>query len=120
MLAPFTIKTMRDRETVAEIACLTGLFGYLVWVPMPFGSASDAALTPFVVPALLLCALTAAVFSRRGPSVQMTRQGRLWILGAALVLGLIALQLVPLPAPLLRILSPEAARLWSRAEAVAA
>ena len=58
---------MRDRETVAEIACLTGLLGYLIWVPMPFGSASDAALTPFVVPPLLLCAVTAAVAAwRRG------------------------------------------------------
>ena len=45
---------MRDRETVAEIACLIGLLGYLVWVPLPFGSASDSALTAFVVPPLLL------------------------------------------------------------------
>jgi O-antigen ligase len=108
----------RDRETVAEIACLTLLLGYLVWVPMPFGSASDAALTPFVVPPLVLCALTAALASRQA-TARLTRQGRLWLAGFALSIAYAALQLVPLPALLLRLLSPEAARMWAAADRVA-
>jgi len=112
---------MRDRETVAEIACLTGLLGYLIWVPLPFGSASDAALTAFVVPPLLLCAMTAAVVAwRRGAHLRLTRQGRLWTAGGALFAAFIALQLLPLPDWLLRLLSPQSLRIWRAAEHVAA
>ena len=106
-------------ETVAEIACLTILLGYLIWVPLPFGSASDAALTPLVIPPLLLGTLTAAVVSRRGPT-RMTRQGELWTIGFALSIAFTALQLVPLPAWALRQISPQSARMWATADRIAA
>jgi O-antigen ligase len=110
---------MRDRGTVAEIACLTGLFGYLIWVPLPFGSASDAAFAPLVAVPLLLCAATAAATSRnRG--LAPTRHGLLWAWGGALSLAATLLQLLPLPMPLLRVASPESARMWRAASGVAA
>ena len=76
---------MRDRGTVAEIACLTGLLGYLIWVPLPFGSASDAAFPPLVSAPLVLCALTALVPCRRGD--HPTRHGFLWTCGGALFIA---------------------------------
>ena len=120
MVAPFTIEAMRDRGSVAEIGCLILLLGYLVWVPLPFGSASDAALTPLVVPPLVLCAIAGVVASRGAVPIAATRAGRLWMAGGALLLGEIALQLVPLPLPLLRLLSPESARMWGAADRIAA
>jgi len=110
---------MRDRETVAEIACLILLLGYLVWVPMPFGSASDAALTPFVLPPFVLCAGASVAVLRRG-ALRTTRQGRLWTIGAAAFVAFTALQLLPLPMALLHMVSPESARMWSAADRVAA
>jgi putative inorganic carbon (hco3(-)) transporter len=110
---------MRDRGSVAEIICFTFLLAYLVWVPLPFGSASDGALTPLVVPPLLLASAAVMIMSRR-PGLQLTRPGRLWTAGALLFTVFIALQLVPLPGPLLRAISPESARLWSAADRVAA
>jgi hypothetical protein len=107
---------MRDRQTVAEIACLTLLLGYLIWVPLPFGSASDAAFTPLVLPPLLLCAMAGVVSRRDGIP---TRHGRLWTIGGGLSIAFIVLQLVPLPIPLLRLLSPESARMWAAADRVA-
>jgi O-antigen ligase len=109
---------MRDWGTVAEIVCLIVLLGYVVWVPLPFGSASDPAFTPLVAPPLALCAITAAVTIRhRGFAA--TRHGWLWTCGGALFVGLILLQLVPLPMSLLRLLSPESARIWRAADRVA-
>src|SRR3954451_3276987 len=109
---------MRRRATVAEISCLTLLLGYLIWVPLPFGSASDAALTPLVVPALL-CALAAALASRF-TLAGATAAGRIWLFGGALSLAFTALQLLPLPMPLLRFASPESARMWGAADRIAA
>src|ERR1700752_1792969 len=57
---------MRQRGSVAEIICFVLLLAYLVWVPLPFGSASDDALTPLVVPPLLLGA-AAAIGAARSP-----------------------------------------------------
>ena len=108
---------MRDRGTVAEIACLTGLLGYLIWVPLPFGSASDAAFPPLVSAPLVLCAMTALVPRRRGEGA--TRHGFLWTCSGALFVALTMLQLVPLPMPLLRLISPESARMWQAADRVA-
>lgn len=110
---------MRDRRSVAEIICFTFFLAYLVWVPLPFGSASDGALTPLVVPPLVLAAAAAILASRRA-SLRITRPGRLWTAGALLFIAFIALQLVPLPRPLLRAISPESARLWGTADRVAA
>src|ERR1041385_1090880 len=108
---------LRERETVAEIACLVLLLGYLMWVPLPFGSASDAALTPLVVPPLLLCAAS-SVLSRRDLAIRDTRHARLWIAGGALLLAFMAMQLLPLPLPVLKIMSPQSARLWSAADRI--
>src|SRR5213592_3709478 len=104
---------MRDRQTVVEIACLTLLLGDLVWVPLPFGSASDAAFTPLVLPPLLLCAMAAGVVSRRDGI--HTRHGHLWTIGAISSISFIVLQLVPFPLPMLRLLSPESASMWRAA-----
>ena len=109
---------MRERGSFAEIICFTLLLAYLVWVPLPFGSASDSALSPLVLPPLVLAAAAAILASRRG-ALALTRAGRLWTAGALLFMAFIALQLVPLPRPLLRVISPESARLWGRADHVA-
>lgn len=110
---------MRDPESVAETICFTLLLAYLAWVPLPFGSASDGALTPLVIPPLVLAAVAGVIASRRA-AMRITRPGRLWTAGALLVVAFIALQLVPLPRPLLRAISPGSARLWGGAERVAA
>jgi putative inorganic carbon (HCO3(-)) transporter len=110
---------MRDRGSVAEIICFTFLLAYLAWVPLPFGSASDGSLTPLVIPPLVLAAVAALLVLRRA-SLRITRAGRLWTAGAMLFTVVVALQLVPLPRPLLRAVSPESARIWSAADRVSA
>ncbi len=106
---------------------------------MPFGSVTERAQLPLVVGALAICA--AAAFARAvipsvsegpgglggatpirpGPSLTLgvTRAFRLWTAGGFLFAVVVALQLLPLPNPLLGALSPESLRLWSAAERVA-
>src|SRR5438128_1904212 len=110
---------MRDRRSAAELLCLTLLLAYLAWLPLPFGSASDAAQAPLILAALGICVAASLVAMRRR-ELQPTRAGRLWLIGGVLFLAAIAVQLVPLPMALLRIVSPQSARLWRAGDQIAA
>jgi O-Antigen ligase len=100
-----------------ELALYVGLVAFLVWVPMPFGSASDASQPALILPPLLICA--AALLRLRQP-LTMARAGRIWTAGGVLFVGVIALQLLPLPPALLAFVSPESAAIWGRATHVVA
>jgi O-antigen ligase len=91
------------------------LVAYLVWVPMPFGSASDASQLPLVVPPLLICAAALLLRASSGTPLRMTRPARIWTAGGILFAAVIGLQLVPMPMALLRVLSPQSAAVWARA-----
>src|SRR5258706_11580140 len=106
-------------RNTAELGLFALLLAFLIWVPMPFGSASDASQPPLIIPALLICAAAALLRSMRQPPLAQTRPGRLWIAGGVLFVLVIALQLVPLPMPVLRLLSPQSAAIWGRASRLA-
>ncbi|HEX7677992.1 MAG TPA: O-antigen ligase family protein [Thermoanaerobaculia bacterium] len=95
------------------------LLGFLVWVPMPFGSASDASQLPLIIPPLLICALAALVRATRASPFTLTRPGRIWVVGGVLFVAVIGLQLIPMPLPVLRVLSPQSAGIWDRATRLA-
>jgi len=95
------------------------LLAFLVWVPMPFGSASDASQLPLIIPPLFLCALAALVRSMREKPFALTHPGRIWTAGGVLFACVIGVQLIPMPLPVLRVLSPQSAAIWDRAMRVA-
>src|SRR3954452_18292980 len=101
-----------------ELALFVGLVAFLVWAPMPFGSASDASQPALIVPPLLICCASALLRLRQ--PLTMARAGRIWTIGGVLFVGIIALQLLPLPPALLAFISPESAAIWGRATHVAA
>ncbi|HKR63336.1 MAG TPA: O-antigen ligase family protein [Thermoanaerobaculia bacterium] len=107
----------------AERALLLVLFAWLAWLPLPFGSVVPRARVPLVVVPLVLASI--AVLIRlyatrdRNNSAQPTRPWILWSTGALVFLALGALQLVPLPASVLGVASPESQELWSRASRIA-
>src|SRR5262245_47397904 len=109
---------MGHRQKVLEIVCLVGLFAWLAWVPLPFGSATDRAQTPFVLPPLILAAAGAMLVARRG-AVVFGPAARRWLTGGALLLAVIGIQMIPLPPIVLRVLSPQSARVWRDASGVA-
>ncbi len=96
------------------------LLGFLVWVPMPFGSASDASQLPLIIPPLLICSLAALVRAMRASPFTLNRPGRIWTAGGVLFAAVIGLQLVPMPLSVLRLLSPQSAAIWERAARLAA
>src|SRR5436190_9256050 len=110
---------MPDRRSARELACRGLLLAYLCWLPMPFGSVTERAQLPLVVGALAICAAAAFVRITRDTPLDLTRPFRLWTAGAMLFAVAVALQLIPLPNPILGVLSPESLRLWSAAERVA-
>jgi O-antigen ligase len=101
-----------------ELALFAGLMAFLVWVPMPFGSASDASQPALILPPLMICCL--AVFLRLRQPLTIARAGRIWTAGGAMFIGVIALQLLPMPPALLAFVSPQSAAIWGRATHVAA
>ncbi|HEY4641255.1 MAG TPA: O-antigen ligase family protein [Thermoanaerobaculia bacterium] len=107
-------------RTVAETAAFVCLLAFLAWVPMPFGSASDAAQPFLIVPPLLICAAAALLRASSKRPFLPTKAARIWITGAVLFAIVIALQLVPLPMAMLRVLSPRSAAIWGSAARVAA
>ena len=98
-----------------DIGLFLLLLAYLVWVPMPFGSASDASQLPLVVPPLLICAGASLLRVSRGTPFEMTRAARIWTIGGILFAVVIGFQLVPMPMSLLHVLSPQSAAIWARA-----
>jgi O-antigen ligase len=109
---------------LADRGCLTVFLAWLAWLPLPFGSVVSWARTPLIVIPLLVCAVASAVrwlmIRERLNTTQPTRPWFIWATGAVLLLGLAALQLVPLPPSLLEELSPESAAIWAAASRVAA
>lgn len=99
----------------AERACVALFLAYLVWLPLPFGSAIAAAYVPLVAPPLLLAGAAAVIHSRRADDVSAPGAYRVWTAGAVLFLLLIVIQLAPLPAPLLAIVSGESHAIWGAA-----
>jgi O-antigen ligase len=96
------------------------LMAFLVWVPMPFGSASDASQLPLVVPPLLICAAAALLKATGEGRFRMTGPGMIWTAGGIGFAAVIGVQLIPIPLSVLRVLSPQAAEIWSRAGRLAA
>jgi O-antigen ligase len=95
------------------------LLAFLVWVPMPFGSASDASQLPLIIPPLFICAMAGLLRATREKPFALTRPGRIWTAGGVLFVCVIGLQLVPMPLPVLRVLSPQSAAIWDRATRLA-
>jgi hypothetical protein len=107
-------------RNAADLGLFGSLLAFLVWVPMPFGSASDGSQLPLIVPPLLLCAASALLCLSRQRPLVVTRPARIWTIGGLLFALVIALQLVPLPMPFLAVISPRSAAIWGRAAGVAA
>lgn len=107
----------------AERVCLTILFAWLLWLPLPFGSVVSRARLPLLAVPLALCAAAAVIrlyaTRDRTNTAQPTPAWGFWGFGALLFLGVAALQLIPLPPAMLRALSPEAHALWSAGSRIA-
>ncbi len=103
----------------ADLGLFLLLLAYLVWVPMPFGSASDAAQLPLIIPPLVICAGAALLRAMREEPFRLTRPGWIWTAGGIGLAGVIGLQLIPMPQALLRVLSSQSAAIWERASRLA-
>jgi hypothetical protein len=107
----------------AERFCLTILFAWLAWLPLPFGSVIERARMPLIVVPLVVCAIAAAIrlyaTRDRANTAQPTRAWLTWGIGALLFVAVCTLQLVPLPPSLLELASPESHAIWTRATRVA-
>lgn len=105
--------------TLVERGCLTIFLLWLAWLPLPFGSVVPRARLPLIAVPLLLCAAAASlrlIATRGRPATsQATRPWIIWSIGAVLLLVVCALQLLPMPADLLRALSPESEAIWRAA-----
>lgn len=95
------------------------LFALLLWLPLPFGSTPDEYQLPLVAGALGVCAVTTLVLARSKSRLALSPAHRTWTAGAVIFMLVVALQLVVLPAPLLRVVSPQSARIWMDATNVA-
>ena len=110
----------KRRTPPGEIVCLALLFAYLLWVPLPFASTPDAFQLPLVAGATAVCAATAAVLARSKSRLSLSAAHRVWTIGAVVFMLLVAVQMLELPGALLRLVSPESARIWATAGGVAA
>src|ERR1700686_1298626 len=102
-----------------DLALFVLLLGFLVWVPMPFGSASDASQLPLIIPPLIICALATLLRATRASPFRLTRPALTWTVGGVLFAAVIGFQLIPMPLPVLRVLSPQSAAIWGRATRLA-
>ncbi|MFL6247191.1 MAG: O-antigen ligase family protein [Thermoanaerobaculia bacterium] len=106
-----------------ERVCLVVLLAWLAWLPLPFGSVVPRARIPLIAVPLAICAIAAAVrwsmVRNRTTTAQPTRAWIIFASGGTLLVGLCALQLVPLPRPILSALSPESEAIWRTATFVA-
>jgi O-antigen ligase len=105
---------------VADIALFVLLLAFVAWVPMPFGSASDGAQRPLIVVPLLLCCAAALLRCLGESRGEPTRPALIWSAGGIVFTLVIAVQLVPLPMMLLRVISPHSAEIWAGAAHLAA
>lgn len=108
---------------VADKILLTLLALWLVALPLPFGGVIDAARPLIIACPIVLAACAATVRSvmlrERSVVGAATASYRWFTLAALVYLSAVALQLLPLPHALVRIISPEAARIWAGAHEVA-
>lgn len=108
---------------VAERGCLAIFFAWLAWLPLPFGSVIEPARLPLIAAPLALGALAAIIryvaTRERTNTAQPTRAWLVWGYGTLLFCAAGALQLIPLPPPILNAVSPESYRIWSHASRVA-
>src|SRR5205085_2385564 len=98
--------------TAAERICVVLLLVYLAWVPMPFGSNIDAAFLPLVVPPMILFAGAALLRLRDHDAPHLTFPYRAWTAGAVVFIMIVAWQLVPMPRPVLALVSPHSNAIW--------
>jgi O-antigen ligase len=112
---------MPNRRTPrGELVALALLFAFLLWVPLPFGSTPDPFQLPFVAGALFVCLAATLSMLLSASRLTLSAAHRAWSAGAVLFMLLVALQLLPLPDGVLRVVSPESARIWGAAASVAA
>src|SRR5438270_18576 len=83
-------------RNAVELAFFVALLAFLVWVPMPFGSASDASQPALILPPLLICCAAALLRASRKAALLLTRPGRIWTVGGVLFVLRIALQFLPM------------------------
>jgi O-antigen ligase len=107
----------------AERVCVAALLGWLVWLPLPFGSVIPRARLPLIVVPLLICGVAALIrlYVTRDRTVT-TQPTRPWVIfsnGALIFIAVVALQLVPIPLSLLETISPESGVLWRTAARIA-
>ena len=107
-------------RTAADRTLFVCLLAFLAWVPMPFGSASDASQPFLILPPLLIGASAAILRASWKRPFQPADAARIWISGAVLFILVIAFQLVPMPDAMLRAVSPRSAEVWRSASRVAA
>ena len=107
-----------------ERACLTVLFAWLVYLPLPFGSIIEEARVALVAVPVALCfaaALLRLYATRdRMNTAPPTRASVIWGSGALILIAYVAVQLLPLPPELLRALSPQSHAIWTEASQIAA
>lgn len=94
------------------------LFVWLLWIPLPFASVIPGAWLPLTLTPLIL--LVTWIWWSRSVAlpVVLTPSAAWWALGGLSALALVALQIFPLPSPLVALLSPRSSILWSRAAEV--
>ncbi|HEX8407617.1 MAG TPA: O-antigen ligase family protein [Thermoanaerobaculia bacterium] len=107
---------------LAERGCLTIVFAWLFWLPLPFGSVVEGARLPLVAVPLAICIVAALLrlyaTRDRNSTARPTTPWKIWGTGALLFLAAGLLQLIPLPPALLRSLSPTSHAVWSSASHV--
>jgi O-antigen ligase len=103
---------------IAERVAVALLLAYAIWLPMPFGSVVDGAFLPLVLPPIVLCGVAAAMRLRQFPQAPAPAAWRIWTIGGAAFIVLVALQLIPMPRPLLALISPGSHAIWSSAERI--
>lgn len=88
----------------------------LVWLPVPWGSRSEAAMAVFGAAAAALTVARLALVGRQPmPELPQAARQALWIWFGWV--AWIALQLLPLPAPVLAVLSPRSAEIQNAVDA---
>ena len=105
------------RDPLPEQLCRGVLYLYLLWLPLPFGSVIDGAQLPLIAGATLIGA--AAFLVRRGSGNPVHRTCTIWSGGAIAFIVVVAIQLLPLPDAVLRVISPASASIWSGASRAA-
>ena len=94
------------------------LLVYLVWIPLPFGSVIETAQVPLVIfPIFSGCIASVTLFARarKGQVRTVAPAFAVWTLAAVVFALVVAIQILPLPASLVRSLSPSAGTIWDGA-----